>query len=69
VGFVLAQVVVNAGMNLGLLPVIGITLPFVSSGGSSMLAMWIMTGLVASVAIRRPRAGTVRKNFEYDDDE
>jgi rod shape determining protein RodA len=69
VGFLLAQVVVNAGMNLGILPVIGITLPFVSHGGSSMLAMWIMTGLVASVALRRPRTGMLRKSFEYDDDE
>lgn len=47
------QVVVNLGMVLGMLPIVGLTLPFVSYGGSSMLSVWIMTGLVFSIAMRR----------------
>lgn len=39
----------NLGMNLGLLPVTGLPLPFLSYGGSSMLACWLAIGLLASV--------------------
>jgi len=46
------QLIINVGGNLGLLPITGITLPFVSYGGSSLLANLIMLGLVESVAIR-----------------
>lgn len=66
-GFIAAQVVVNVGMNVGLLPVIGVTLPFVSHGGSSMVAVWLMTGLLASVAMRQPPM-SLRKPFEWADD-
>ncbi|MBX3362003.1 MAG: FtsW/RodA/SpoVE family cell cycle protein, partial [Phycisphaeraceae bacterium] len=52
-GFLAAQVFVNVGMNIGLLPIIGITLPFVSYGGSSMLTTWLMTGLVLNVGLHR----------------
>jgi rod shape determining protein RodA len=50
------QVVQNVGMNLGLLPVTGLPLPFVSYGGSSMLVSWLAIGLVDathSTATRR----------------
>lgn len=40
------QVVQNVGMNLGLTPVTGLPLPFVSYGGSSMLVSWVAVGLV-----------------------
>ena len=43
----------NIGMTLGLTPVSGLPLPFVSYGGSHMLAMGIMVGLVQSVHMRR----------------
>lgn len=66
--FIAAQVVVNIGMNVGLLPIIGITLPFVSYGGSSLVAVWLMAGLVVNVSLRRPRK-PVRQQFEYADDE
>jgi rod shape determining protein RodA len=51
----LFQVLVNVGMNLGLLPITGITLPLVSLGGSSILAMMITLGLVESVARARKK--------------
>ncbi|WP_229674774.1 rod shape-determining protein RodA [Terrabacter tumescens] len=40
----------NIGMNLGLMPVTGLPLPFVSSGGSSLIASWVAIGLVGNVA-------------------
>lgn len=64
--FLAAQVVVNIGMNVGLAPIIGITLPFVSYGGSSLVTMWLMTGLVFNVAMRRPLP-PYRPSFEYDE--
>ncbi len=67
--FVGGQVFVNLGMNLGLLPIIGITLPFVSYGGSSMLASWMMSGLVASVALRRGVAPRRAFNAAQNEDE
>ena len=43
------QVLINLGMVLGVLPVVGITLPFLSSGGTSVLCLYIGAGLVQSV--------------------
>jgi rod shape determining protein RodA len=65
--FVAAQVVINVGMNLGMLPIIGITLPFVSYGGSSILICWLMTGLILSVGLHRTH-GFMRRSFEYDEE-
>jgi rod shape determining protein RodA len=50
---IMAQAVGNIAMNVGLLPTTGITLPFISYGGSSMVATWGMVGLMLSVAYRR----------------
>ena len=43
------QSIINIGMCLELLPVIGITLPFMSAGGSSNLCIYIAIGVVLSV--------------------
>ena len=58
-GLVLFQSVINIGMNLGLMPVTGIPLPFVSYGGSSFLTLMLGIGLVESVAMRH-------KKLEFD---
>lgn len=49
------QLVVNVGMNIGLLPVTGITLPLISSGGSSSLTVMASLGIVQSVSkLKKP---------------
>ena len=45
-----AQGFENLGMNLGLLPVTGVPMPFVSYGGSSVIAAWIGVGLLLRVS-------------------
>tara|TARA_Y100000310_G_C20649440_1_gene798533 strand:- start:479 stop:1573 length:1095 start_codon:yes stop_codon:yes gene_type:complete len=47
--FFILQFFVNVGMNLGLLPIIGLSLPLVSYGGSSLLAMYIGLGILQSI--------------------
>lgn len=46
------QTVINIGMCIGLLPVIGLTLPFISYGGSSLVSLFAMLGLVSGVYAR-----------------
>jgi rod shape determining protein RodA len=48
----LFQVLENVGMNVGLLPVTGIPLPFLSSGGTSLLVSFLSVGIVESIFIR-----------------
>lgn len=45
-------VIQNIGMNIGIMPITGVTLPFVSYGGSSMITSFIAVGLVLNVGIR-----------------
>lgn len=49
------QTTVNIGMNIGLLPITGITLPFVSYGGSSLLATMISLGILEAVSRKKSR--------------
>jgi rod shape determining protein RodA len=66
VAVVFAQMTVNIGMTIGLLPITGMTLPFVSYGGSSLVVTWMMTGLLYGIALRRPRY-LERPSFEFAD--
>lgn len=58
---IVIQTTENVGMCLAMLPVIGITLPFISYGGSSTLAMYLLLGMVHSVKTHR-----VKYNFERE---
>lgn len=49
-GMFIVQSVMNIGMCLAIFPVIGITLPFMSAGGSSMLALWISMGFLHAIS-------------------
>ena len=54
IGFIiLSQVVINIGMTIGIMPVIGITLPFLSSGGSSLISLLLGIGLVENIYVWR----------------
>lgn len=53
--FIFFQTVTSIGMNLALVPVTGLTLPFISSGGTSLLSTMAGIGLVQSVIARRRR--------------
>lgn len=47
------QFVMNIGMNIGLMPVVGVPLPFLSAGGSSLMSAMAAIGIVQSIAIRQ----------------
>ena len=61
--FILLQTFINVGVNVGLLPVTGIPLPFVSQGGSSLITLLIGVGVLQSIVLRHRRA-TFRDFFE-----
>ena len=50
---ILFHLLVNVGMVIGRMPVTGIPLPLMSYGGSSLLTMFLLLGLVQSVRLRR----------------
>ncbi len=55
------QALINMGVNVGLLPAKGITLPFISAGGSSTLAVSITLGMLLALTRRRPDLARVKK--------
>ncbi len=66
IGFIiLSQVVINIGMTIGIMPIIGIPLPFLSYGGSNLLSIFIGIALVENVYLRRD----LRKEHEIAYDE
>ena len=54
-GFFLIHFFVNAGMNAGIMPIVGVTLPFVSYGGSSLLCNFIFLGLLSNISVSQKR--------------
>lgn len=54
---VFSQMAVNIGMTIGLLPITGVTLPFVSYGGSSLVSCWTLMGILLSLGVRPPEGG------------
>ena len=58
----LVQSLENIGMCLGMLPVVGITLPFLSYGGSSMLASFIYIGVIQSIVTHNQKYYFEREN-------
>ena len=52
---ILFQVFINVAVNIRLLPVTGIPLPFVSQGGSSLVMLFVALGLLESIVFRHRR--------------
>ncbi len=54
-GMLLFQQVQNIGMTVGLLPITGITLPFISYGGSSLLSYMLLIGIILNISMEKSR--------------
>ena len=63
-----AQALVNIGMTMGLMPITGLTLPFVSFGGSSLLTSFLAAAIFINVNQRRPII-LAKKPFEFGDED
>jgi cell division protein FtsW len=55
------QAIINMAVNVGMIPAKGITLPFISSGGSSMLAVALTMGMLLAATRRRPDPERISK--------
>ena len=56
-GMLLFQMIVNVGMVLGVMPITGLPLPFVTYGGASLLSAALGLGILESLAMSRSRSG------------
>ena len=55
VGMLLFQQIQNIGMTVGLFPITGITLPFISYGGSSLLSYMVIIRIILNISIVKAR--------------
>ena len=55
IGMILYQQIQNIGMNVGLLPITGITLPFISYGGSSLVSYMVIIGIIINIYFEKER--------------
>lgn len=60
------QTLINMAVNVGLLPAKGMTLPFVSYGGSSLLAMALTMGFALGLTRKRPMAGQIKRDLRSE---
>ncbi|MDD2680829.1 MAG: FtsW/RodA/SpoVE family cell cycle protein [Patescibacteria group bacterium] len=51
-GLIFIQMFINIGMNIGIMPVVGLSLPFISYGGSSIFLLFILTGIIENIIIK-----------------
>ena len=54
-GMLVFQQIQNIGMTIGILPITGITLPFISYGGSSLLSYMLLIGIILNISMRKNR--------------
>lgn len=64
VSLVSIEAIINISMTIGLIPVVGIALPFISYGGSSMVTNMVAVGLLLNISLRRrTKNSSLSKNF------
>jgi len=51
-GLIFIQMFINIGMNIGIVPVVGLSLPFISYGGSSIFSLFILVGIIENIIIK-----------------
>jgi len=51
-GLIFIQMFINIGMNMGIMPVVGLPLPFVSYGGSSLISLLLLVGMIENIIIK-----------------
>ncbi|MFA5886581.1 MAG: rod shape-determining protein RodA [Patescibacteria group bacterium] len=51
-GLIFIQMFINIGMNLGIMPIVGLPLPFISYGGSSLVSLLILVGIIENIIIK-----------------
>jgi len=51
-GLIFVEMFINIGMNIGIMPVVGIALPFISYGGSSIIATFMLIGIIQNIIIK-----------------
>lgn len=51
-GLIFLQMFINIGMNMGIMPVVGLSLPFVSYGGSGIVSLFILVGIMENIIIK-----------------
>ena len=61
---ILSQMIINTAMTIGIAPITGLTLPFVSAGGSSLVVAWLMSGILFGISMRRDPVLT-REGFKF----
>lgn len=66
-GLLASQTLINIGMVIGMLPVIGITLPFFSAGGTSAMCLYFGIGLVQSVRVHNKNIDSVKVSYTRRD--
>ncbi len=64
-GMLLCQIFINAGMNMGVIPITGITLPFVSYGGSSILSTTISFGILWALRRKAPGGSVANPRLSW----
>lgn len=64
--FLAIQAIINIGMTIGIMPITGITLPFISQGGSSLVTNFAAVGLILNIGMRHVPT-FAKRDFGYDD--
>ena len=59
-GMLVFQQLQNIGMTVGILPIMGITLPFVSYGGSSLLSYMMIVGILLNISVKKKRTYKIK---------